>query len=183
MKLGLIFVLIVIALMVILTLKSDPLKIELRNDRLAIYNKKCRMEIPVKIVDRKSDMVDMLQIEKLLLESDGVRFYLERDDLPAKYAFDKPYIDIVEKIFDTRFKELFSGDGVVVYRGDFDVALFYKTRHNLVLLYPLNPEASEAIIGCAKGEKKELKLRQMPLKESVWKPEFFIFDGFINKDI
>ncbi|MRI58033.1 MAG: hypothetical protein C6H99_00830 [Epsilonproteobacteria bacterium] len=183
MKIGLVFVLIVLGVVLFLTLRSDPLKVELRHQSLLIYNKKCQIQIPVKVVEKKSDMVDMLQIQKILLESHGVRFFLEKDDLPAKYAFDKPYIDIVEKIFDRKFQEIFSGDGVIVYRGDFDVVLFYKTRHELVMLYPLNPQASEAIMACAKGEKREIKLRQMPLVESVWKPEFFILDGFINKDI
>ncbi len=183
MKAGLIFLLLVVGVVIFLALYSNPTKIALQDGTLTIYNKKCRLQLPVKVLKKERDSVDMVTIERTLLEIEGVRLFLEQDDLPAKYAFDKPYGDIVEKIFNSRFKEIFSGDGVVVFRGTFDVALFFKTRHNLVLLYPLNPKASSAIISCAKGQKRDFKLRQMPLEKTIWKPEFFILDGFINKDI
>ena len=186
MKIGLLFFLVVVALLVWLSLRSDPLMVKLQKDRLLLYTKKCRQEWPVKVLKKESDMVDSLQIERVLVElPNGQRIYVEMDDLPAKYTFDRDYRLIVEKIFGQKFEEIFSKDGVVIYRSDFDVALFYKTSHDLVLLYPLDRNLTQVIIECAKGREISLpkKYEQLPLKKSGWKVEFFILDGFVNKDI
>ena len=187
MKIGLLFVLIVFILLGIWLIKySNPLLIKLQDDRLMLYNKECHKQWSIKVVHKESDMLDALQIErKLIVLPNGQRLYIEFDDLPAKYDFDRDYLEIVEKIFEQDFKEIFSSDGVVIYRDGFDVALFYKTSHNLVLLYPLDENLSRVIIACAKGKKLPLpkEYKQFPLRKSKWKMEFFILDGFINKNI
>ncbi len=186
MKVGLLFFLAVVALLVWLSLHSEPLMAKLQKDRLLLYTKKCRQEWPVRVLAKESDMVDSLQIERDLVElPNGQKIYVEMDDLPPKYAFDRDYRLIVEKIFGQKFKEIFSKDGVVIYHSDFDVALFYKTTHDLVLFYPLDGNLTQVIIECAKGHKVSLpkEYKQLPLKKSEWKVEFFILDGFVNKDI
>ncbi len=186
MKIGLLFFLAVVALLVWLSLRSDPLMVKLQKDRLLLYTKKCRQEWPVRVLKKESDMVDLLQIERVLVElPNGQKIYVEMDDLPAKYTFNQDYHLIVEKIFGQKFKEIFSKDGVVIYHSDFNVALFYKTIHNVVLLYPLDNNLTQIIIECAKGRRVALptKYEQLPLKKSKWKVEFFILDEFVNKNI
>ncbi len=186
MKVGLLFFLAVVVLLVWLSLHTQPLMVKLEKNRLVLYTKKCHQEWPVKVLKKESDMVDALQIERDLVELlNGQKIYVEMDDLPPKYAFDRDYRLIVEKIFGQRFKEIFAKDGVVIYRSDFDVALFYKTAHDLVLLYPLNNNLTQVVIECAKGHIVPLpnEYKQLPLKKSEWKVEFFILDGFVTKDI
>ncbi len=186
MKVGLLFFLVVVALLIWLSLHTEPLMVKLEKNRLLLYTKKCRQEWPVKVLKKESDMVDSLQIERVLVKlPNGQKIYVEMDDLPPKYAFDRDYRLIVEKIFGQRFKEIFSKDGVVIYRSDFDVALFYKTTHDLVLLYPLDNNLTQVVIECAKGHVVPLpnEYEHLPLKKSEWKVEFFILDGFVNKDI
>ncbi len=186
MKIGLLLFLALVALLVWFSLHSDPLLIKLEQGKLRLYTKKCAQEWPVRLLAKESDMVDALQIERDLVElPNGQKIYVEIDDLPPRYDFDRDYRLIVEKIFGQKFKEIFAKDGVVIYRSDFDVALFYKTSHDLVLLYPLDSNLARVIIECAKGHKVSLpkEYEQPPLKKSRWRVEFFILDGFVNKDI
>ncbi len=187
MKIGLLFVLIVFILLGIWLIKySNPLLIKLQGNKLMLYNKKCQQQWSIKVVHKESDMLDALQIErKLVVLPNGQRLYVELDDLPPKYDFDKEYREIIEKIFNHSFEEFFSSDGIIIFKGGFDVALFYKTSHDLVLLYPLDESLSQVLMACAKGKKLPLpkEYKQLPLQKSGWKMEFFILDGFINKDI
>ncbi len=185
-KIGLIFFIAVVALLIYLSIRTNPMRVQFKNDTLRIYTKECSRSWPVKVLQKENDMVDLLQIERYLVElPNGQKIYVELDDLPPKYALDRDYREIVEKIFGQKFKERFSQDGVVIYHGDFDVALFYKTIHELVMLYPLDETLVDVLIACAKGEEKELPshFKELPLIKSRWKPEFFILNGFINKNI
>jgi len=183
MKPGIIFLLIV-ALVLFFVLRTDPFKAQLFDNMLIIGNKSCKVEIPVKELKEWSDAVQEISIVRHLLElPNGDKVIFEQVDLPPKETFDKAYNEIVETIFEMPAEEIFSKDGVVIYRGKFDVALFYKTRHELVLIYPAD-DLIQMIISCATQEKKEglQKFSKEPLP-SKWSVKQIILDGLINKDI
>jgi len=186
MKAGLIFFIAVILAVIFFSFYEDPLKVKLNGDWLEFYNRKCKQTLPVKVLEKEKDLIDVIELERILLEFRGIKFYLEIVDLPPKYAFDKPYGFIVEKIFKMKVKEVFSEKGVTIYKGDgFDIALFSKTNHDLVLLYPLPEALTSAIISCTKGEPKSLPntLPQPKLIKSQWNMDLIILDNIINKDI
>jgi len=186
MKVGIIFFIAVILAVLFFSFYEDPLKVRLNGDWLEFYNRKCKQTLPVKVLSKELDTVDMLSLQRYLLELRGAKIYLEEVDLPPKYTFDKTYDVIVSKIFGMKVKEAFDENGVIIYKGEkFDVAVFYKTQHDLVLLYPLPAPLTSAIISCAKGEPKSLPqtLPQPPLQKSEWKIELIILDNIINKDI
>ena len=184
MKPGTIFFLIIIALLVFLLMRSDSVKLFLKNDLLSFSYKKCTYSIPVKIKDIQSDTIDALYIQRKRFElPNGDEIFYESVDLPAKYAFDKPYQDVLEEIFNFKVQEVYETDGFILFKGEFDIALFYRSRHNMVLLYPAN-DLSEALIACfTDGEKEGLKKYQIPLVPSKWNVKQIILDGLINKDI
>ena len=185
MKLGTIFFLVAVALLIYFILKSDPARVMLNEDGLKFYTKECEYVIPVEQKGKEREMVEEIEIERILLElpNDDLIYY-ETVSLPPKYAFDKPYEHIIEEIFKSRFKELFSKDGFVYYQGeDFDVALFYKTKHELVLIYPAN-DLRDVLMGCfVAGRQDGLKKFGIEPKKSQWSPKLIIIDNIINKDI
>jgi hypothetical protein len=183
MKPGIVF-LLVVAIVLFFILRTDPFKVQLFDNMLIIGNKSCKVQIPVKPIEQSRDAVQEISIVRNVLELPNAdRVILEQVDLPPKESFDKAYNEIVETIFDMPVEEIFSKDGVVIYRGKFDVALFYKTRHELVLLYPAD-DLTQMIISCATQKKKEglRKFSKEPVM-SRWSVKQIILDGLINKDI
>jgi hypothetical protein len=185
MKLGAMFFAGVVALLIYIILKSDPARVMLGGDGLKFYTKECEYVISVEQKAKEREMVEEVGIERILLElpNDDLIYY-ETISLPPKYSFDKPYEHIIEEIFKSRFKELFSKDGFVYYQGeDFDVALFYKTKHELVLIYPAN-DLRDALMDCfVEGRQERLKKFGIEPKKSQWSPKLIIIDNIINKDI
>ncbi|NPA64169.1 MAG: hypothetical protein GXO16_04260 [Epsilonproteobacteria bacterium] len=184
MKAGLLFFLVVVGVIVVLALLSDPARVELKDGKLRFFNKKCEYGVEVQIVKEERDSVAELWIERKILRlPNGDSIVYETASLPPKYAFEKPYDHIVEEIFSMKVRELFSTDGFVLYQGEFAVALFYKTRSDLVLLYPAD-DLKEALIACfTKGEKRPLQKFALPIRKSRWDIKQIIFGELINKDI
>ncbi len=186
MKAGLIFFLLVVVLIVVFTMRLNIAKVSLKDNRLVFYNKKCKNAIDVNVIKKESDLVDELDIDRYYLKlPNGDEVIYEVVDLPPARAFDKPYIEILEGIFDMKFKKVFESDGFVLYRGDFDVALFYKAKNELVLIYPAD-NLKDVLIECFKNNKavplpKEVK--KVPFKKSRWDIKLIILDNIINKDI
>lgn len=183
MKPGLIF-LFIVAVVLSFVLRTNPVKAQLFDNMLIIGDKSCKVEIPIKHLKRMRDAVQEISIQRDLLElPNGDSLIFERVDLPAKEAFDKAYNEIVETIFNMPVEEIFSQDGLIIYRGKFDVALFYKTRHELVLIYPAD-DLTQMIISCLTQQKKEglEKFSKEPVP-SRWSVKQIILDGLINKDI
>ncbi len=183
MRPGLIFLLIV-AVVLFFVLRTNPVKAQLFDDLLTIGDKNCKVEIPIKLVKSWSDAVQEISIQRDLLElPNGDRVIFERVDLPPKEAFDKAYNEILETIFDMPVEEIFSKDGLIIYKGKFDVALFYKTRHELVLIYPAD-DLTQMVISCLTQNKKEgLQKFSIEPVPSNWNVKQIILDGLINKDI
>ncbi len=165
-------------------LQSDPAKVILKDNILRFFTKSCDYQIPVNVISQKRDSIESLSIERKVLELlNGDKVIYEIVSLPAKYAFDKNYDDILEEIFNTRIEKIYYRDGFALYRGDFAIALFFKTKSDLILIYPAD-DLEEALIGCFEnGEQKGLVKRSIPLQESQWSIKQIILDGLINKDI
>lgn len=185
MKAGTLFFLLIVALVIYFVLRSDPAKVMLGDEGLKFYTKECAYIIPAKVVKRERDRLDEISIERILVQlpNDDLIYY-ETASLPPKYAFDRPYDYLVEELFKSRFKELFSRDGFIYYQGEeFDVALFYKSKHDLVLIYPAN-DLRDALMACfVEGKQEGLKKFGIEPKKSRWSPKLIIIDNIINKDI
>jgi len=184
MRIGTLVFLAILGILVFFFLRSDPAKVILKDNVLRFFTKSCDYQIPVKVVAKKRDMIESLSIERTILElPNGDKVVYEVASLPPKYAFDKNYEDILEEIFKTRVKESYYRDGFALYKGDFSIALFFKSRSDLILIYPAD-DLEEALIGCfEEGEQKGLIKRSIPIQESHWSVKQIILDGLINKDI
>jgi len=184
MRIGTLVFLAILGALLFFFLRSDPAKVILKDNILRFFTKSCDYQIPVKVISQKRDSIESLSIERKVLElPNGDKVVYETASLPSKYSFDKNYEDILEEIFKTRIKEIYYRDGFALYRGDFAIALFFKTKSDLVLIYPAD-DLEEALIGCFEnGEQKGLVKRSIPLQESHWSVKQIILDGLINKDI
>ncbi|MRJ03367.1 MAG: hypothetical protein GXO19_05460 [Epsilonproteobacteria bacterium] len=184
MKVAILFIALVVALFLFSIWKSNPAHINLKDGNIILKTRYCENRIPVKVAKREHEMVDEVEIERFLVElPNGDPIYYEIADLPPKDDFGKPYSDIVESLFGFRVREVFSHDGFVLYRGDFDIALFYKSRHDLILLYPAD-DLMEVFRACFQnGLQGELKKYSIPPKPARWSVKQIILEGLIEKDI
>ena len=181
MKMGLLFVLIV--LMVFIFFGRDATKIALEGNLLKIYSKKCSIKIDVAIEEKSSDLVDEVQIDRLFLRLPNKQsIVLERINLDPKHDFGMPYNELLTSLFQKKAKEIFAKNGMRVFWLDsFYVALFDKTKDDLVLLYPLDKEIVQALQGCRSIDWSRVHIP--PLLLSKWDIKLIILDGLIEKDI
>jgi hypothetical protein len=186
MKAGLILFLLIIGGIIFFALKMNVAKIRLKDGNLTIYNKKCKKEIFVKVLSKETDMVDEIDIKRYILKlSNGDEIVYEIINLPATRAFNKSYEEILEKIFNMKLSKKFSTDGFVLFKGDFDIALFYKADSELILLYPAN-NLENILLACYKDNRpQELKkdIEKIRYHKSRWDISLIILDNIINKDI
>ncbi|MRI84152.1 MAG: hypothetical protein C6I00_07000 [Nitratiruptor sp.] len=185
MKLGMVLFIGVLLLLAYAIWRSDPAFVALEDGKLRFGKRGCALAFEVEVVAREREVVDELTIQRWLIRlSNGDSLYYEEVDLPPKEAFGWSYRAIVEGLFGFRVEEVASGDGFVIYRGDFAIALFYKSRHNLILLYPAD-DLMEALLACLqRGEQKPLLERKgIVPRKGRWKIEWIILDGLIEKNI
>ncbi len=183
MKSALLIFAILVAVLIFLGLKTDIAHVKLEGDSLVFYDKKCKKILPVKRVESFVDQVDVINIDRILLELGDHRFYYERVSLPPKNDFGMPYGEIIEGIFGfKRSENIFESDGAVIYRGDFDVALFYDRGGDLTLIYPLNDRLIKSITGCF-GKTINVAKDTDTLKKSDWNVKLIILGNMVTKDI
>ncbi len=181
MKIGLLVVLFL--LLLFFFMRSDARKIALENGTLRIYDKQCSLQIPVKRVKRSSNLIDELSIERDFLQLPNKQeIVMERIDLTdPKHSIGMPYNELVNEIFGAKFQEFWQKDGMVIYAGDFYVALFYKSKDDLILLYPLGHTFAQAIAQCKEPRWSTLHLPSIKL--STWDIRLIITEGVIKKNI
>ncbi|SMC08260.1 hypothetical protein [Nitratiruptor tergarcus] len=181
MKAGLLFVIIV--LLLFLFYRDNSRKVALHNGVLKIYDKTCSLQIPVQPLKHESDLIDELMIERDYLKlPNNQEIVLESIDLTnVQHTIGIPYNELVTYIFDMHVKEFWQKSGVAIYEGKFYVAVFYKTKHELELLYPLDKTLAMAIKECKKPEWNAVKLPTPP--KPKWDMRLIITEGLINKNI
>ncbi len=181
MKIGLLFVLIVFVAFLIFG--RDAMKIALEGNSLKIYSKKCSVKIDVALEEEKSDVVDEVQIDRLFLRLPNRQsIVLERINLDPKHDFGMPYNELLSSLFQKKAQEIFAKNGMSIFQLDsFYVALFDKTKDDLVLLYPLDHEIVQALQECRSINWKKVQIP--PVTLSKWDIKLIIMDGLIEKDI
>ena len=181
MKIGLLFILLV--LLAFFLFGKDATKIALEGDTLKIYSKKCSVQIKVSVEQKNSDMVDEVQIDRLFLRLPNEQsIVLERINLDPKHDFGVPYNELLSSLFQTKAKEVFVKNGMRIFKLDsFYVAVFDKSKDDLVLLYPLDSEMAQALQECRSIDWKKVQIP--PVRLSKWDIKLIILDGLIEKDI
>jgi len=186
MKIGLLFFIAIIAALAVLWYRSDPLRIELRDSQLILANKKGRTPIAVEILKKERDMVDEVGIERVYLRFGwGDEAILESIDLDPRHDIGVDDRRLLEILFGKTFKERFRSDGIAIYEGDFFVALFTHTPHDLVLLYPLSEGFAKALEELVRSGSFTPPKRAsgLQIEPTQWSPRLIILDGLIRKDI
>ncbi|BCD68557.1 hypothetical protein [Nitratiruptor sp. YY09-18] len=181
MKVGLIFVLLL--LLLFFFYKSDARKISLQDGKLKIYDKSCNLQIRVKSLKYESDLIDELMIDREYLELPNKQeIVVERINLTnQQHAIKMPYNELIENIFRMHVKEYWEKSGVVIYEGDFYVAVFYKSKNDLTLLYPLDSMMANAIKSCKEPDWSQVKIPK--IIKPKWDIKLIITEGLIGKNI
>ncbi len=181
MKLG--FVVLFVLILLFLFWRTDALQIRLLDRGVEIYDKTCKLAIPAQKVAHSSDLVDEVRIERTTLRlENGQEIIYESADLNPKHDFGIPYEELVGKLFGCDAKVIGKKEGALfVECGDFVVAAFYKSAHDLVLLYPLMPQTVQMIRKCRYDA--TMLPKNLPMQRSRWDVKLIILDGLIKKNI
>lgn len=187
MKIGLLLFFAGVLLALFFIVRSHPMLITVTKNFVQIRYRDCNVSLPVHIEHKENDMVDELAIERLVVRlPNGQKMVIEQDDLSLKHKFGVAYNALMEEIFQKKMHEVVSIDGMVIYKADtFYVALFYKSRSSLVLLYPLDESFVQSLRTCIEIKKFSLskKFQQLPLLCTKWSMKQIILDGLIEKNI
>lgn len=187
MKLGLLFFFVLVAIGLVMIWRSHPIVIEVKKDTIVLRHKDCSVTLPVHVEQKSHDLLDELSIERKIVKlPNGQKVVIEKDELPLRHKFGVAYNELLEEIFAKKAKKYFSTDGLAVYdMGEFYVALFYKSRAALVLLYPLDESLVKSLRKCIEtGEFTLPKVfDQKPLIQTHWSIKQIILDGLIEKNI
>lgn len=177
------FVVLIFLVLLFVLWRTDALQIRLLDRGVEIFDKRCKLAIPAERLETSRDLVDEVRIERTRLRlANGQEIVYESADLDPKHDFGIPYEELVGKLFGCKGRVLSKKEGALfVECGDFVVGVFYKSTHDLVLLYPLIPATVGMIEKCRYDA--AMLPKDMPLRPTKWDIRLIILDGLIKKNI
>ena len=177
------FVVLIVLVLLFVLWRTDALQIRLLDRGVEIFDKRCKLTIPAERLDTSRDMVDEVRIVRTRLRlANGQEIVYESADLDPKHDFGMPYDELVSKLFGCKARVLSKKEGALfVECGDIVVGVFYKSAHDLVLLYPLAPATVRMIEKCRYDA--AMLPQGLRVRLAKWDVGLIILDGLIEKNI